>query len=123
MFAMVSMYALFMIELFATRAAYRYIAKISGKSDPISGQTSDLSTKPAPDVEESKVDPTAASGPDETWPSEAHHSHQHSVFSDSSLVGILILEAGIVFHSVFIGLTLAVAGDEFNVVRTKIPCP
>lgn len=32
----------------------------------------------------------------------------------AQLTAILILEFGVIFHSIFIGLTLAVAGDEFN---------
>ncbi|KAI0912923.1 ZIP zinc/iron transport family [Ustulina deusta] len=32
------------------------------------------------------------------------------------MTAIFILEFGVVFHSIFIGLTLAVAGDEFNVL-------
>ncbi|KAI1277565.1 ZIP zinc/iron transport family [Xylaria sp. FL0933] len=34
----------------------------------------------------------------------------------AQLTAIFILEFGVVFHSIFIGLTLAVAGDEFNVL-------
>lgn len=29
------------------------------------------------------------------------------------MTAIFILEFGVIFHSIFIGLTLAVAGDEF----------
>ena len=32
----------------------------------------------------------------------------------AQMTGIFILEFGVVFHSVFVGLTLAVAGEEFN---------
>ena len=32
------------------------------------------------------------------------------------MTAIFILEFGVIFHSVFIGLTLAVAGDNFNVL-------
>lgn len=32
----------------------------------------------------------------------------------AQMTGIFILEFGVIFHSIFIGLTLAVAGDEFN---------
>ncbi|KAI1755334.1 ZIP zinc/iron transport family [Xylaria castorea] len=34
----------------------------------------------------------------------------------AQLTAIFILEFGVVFHSIFIGLTLAVAGDEFNIL-------
>lgn len=32
----------------------------------------------------------------------------------AQMTGIFILEFGVIFHSIFIGLTLAVSGDEFN---------
>lgn len=32
------------------------------------------------------------------------------------MTALFILEFGVIFHSIFIGLTLAVAGDEFNVL-------
>lgn len=60
-------------------------------------------------------------------PGEDHlgHAREHTdieeVYNPSSLedykaqmTAIFILEFGIIFHSVFIGLTLAVAGQEFN---------
>ncbi|EGC48661.1 membrane zinc transporter [Histoplasma capsulatum var. duboisii H88] len=47
-----------------------------------------------------------------------HHSHSHGLPSlvvdySAQLTSIFILEFGIIFHSIFIGLTLAVAGQEF----------
>lgn len=53
------------------------------------------------------------------------HSREHADIEDANnpfsiedykaqMTAIFILEFGIVFHSVFIGLTLAVAGDEFD---------
>ncbi|TVY55928.1 Zinc-regulated transporter 2 [Lachnellula cervina] len=47
------------------------------------------------------------------------HQREHMVDDDhfaAQMTGIFILEFGVVFHSVFIGLTLAVTGDEFNVL-------
>lgn len=58
---------------------------------------------------------------------EDHHGHarEHTDIEDANsplsfedykaqMTAIFILEFGIIFHSVFIGLTLAVAGEEFN---------
>ncbi|GAB1309904.1 high-affinity Zn(2+) transporter zrt1 [Madurella fahalii] len=47
--------------------------------------------------------------------SQAHgHGHGHiSVSTRTDLVNISVLEAGIIFHSLLIGLTLVVAGDSF----------
>ncbi|OJD14368.1 hypothetical protein AJ78_05273 [Emergomyces pasteurianus Ep9510] len=48
-----------------------------------------------------------------------HHQHHHHSLSaliedySAQLTSIFILEFGIIFHSIFIGLTLAVAGEEF----------
>ena len=60
-------------------------------------------------------------------PGEDHlgHAHEHTDIEDANsplsfedykaqMTAIFILEFGIIFHSVFIGLTLAVAGEEFN---------
>ncbi|KAI1489102.1 Zinc/iron permease [Biscogniauxia mediterranea] len=54
---------------------------------------------------------------------EDHLSHQrvhtddgsHTAFA-AQMTGLFILEFGVIFHSIFIGLTLAVAGDEFTVL-------
>lgn len=60
---------------------------------------------------------------DFTYPpgGEDHLGHQrdHLVDDDhfaAQMTAIFILEFGVVFHSVFIGLTLAVAGDNFTVL-------
>ena len=34
----------------------------------------------------------------------------------AQMTAIFILEFGVIFHSIFVGLTLAVAGDEFNIL-------
>ncbi|KAI2466007.1 ZIP zinc/iron transport family [Annulohypoxylon bovei var. microspora] len=46
---------------------------------------------------------------------EHHGDESHSAFA-AQMTGLFILEFGVVFHSIFIGLTLAVAGDEFVVL-------
>ncbi|KAJ3577280.1 hypothetical protein NPX13_g3285 [Xylaria arbuscula] len=50
-----------------------------------------------------------------------HLGHHREHEKDETSIGrqmtaIFILEFGVVFHSIFIGLTLAVAGDEFSVL-------
>ncbi|KAG4431651.1 hypothetical protein IFR05_012874 [Cadophora sp. M221] len=47
------------------------------------------------------------------------HSRSHSDDDEqfaAQMTGLFILEFGVIFHSIFIGLTLAVAGSEFNVL-------
>ncbi|KAK2747368.1 hypothetical protein FQN55_005117 [Onygenales sp. PD_40] len=53
---------------------------------------------------------------EKTASANPHLNHHHSLVEDYSaqLTSIFILEFGIIFHSIFIGLTLAVAGEEFT---------
>ncbi|CZR57101.1 probable ZRT2-Zinc transporter II [Phialocephala subalpina] len=47
------------------------------------------------------------------------HQREHDIDHDhfaAQMTAIFILEFGVIFHSVFIGLTLAVAGSEFTVL-------
>jgi solute carrier family 39 (zinc transporter), member 1/2/3 len=60
---------------------------------------------------------------DFTYPpgGEDHLGHQRDHMTDddhfaAQMTALFILEFGVIFHSIFIGLTLAVAGDEFNVL-------
>ncbi|KAK6949956.1 hypothetical protein Daesc_008279 [Daldinia eschscholtzii] len=46
---------------------------------------------------------------------EHHDNDSYSAFA-AQMTAIFILEFGVIFHSIFIGLTLAVAGDEFTVL-------
>lgn len=52
---------------------------------------------------------------------EHHLAHRHSHQDEgedfaAQMTAIFILEFGVIFHSIFIGLTLAVAGEEFTVL-------
>ncbi len=52
---------------------------------------------------------------------EDHLGHSRSHSDDDEhfavqMTGLFILEFGVIFHSIFIGLTLAVAGSEFTVL-------
>ena len=52
---------------------------------------------------------------------EDHLGHQrdHTISEDhfaAQMTGLFILEFGVLFHSIFIGLTLAVAGENFDVL-------
>jgi len=60
---------------------------------------------------------------DFTYPpgGEDHLGHQRDHMTDeehfaAQMTALFILEFGVIFHSIFIGLTLAVAGKEFNVL-------
>jgi solute carrier family 39 (zinc transporter), member 1/2/3 len=89
-------------------------------------EISTIDGKPAPPG----VEPTATMRPRSRSthaPGEDHlgHARQHNDIEEidnpfsledyrAQMTAIFILEFGIIFHSVFIGLTLAVAGQEFN---------
>ncbi|KAF7862655.1 hypothetical protein EAF04_007528 [Stromatinia cepivora] len=52
---------------------------------------------------------------------EDHLGHQREHHDDddhfaAQMTAIFILEFGVIFHSIFIGLTLAVTGDDFNIL-------
>ncbi|KAH0557179.1 hypothetical protein GP486_005030 [Trichoglossum hirsutum] len=47
-------------------------------------------------------------------------SDSQAEYYAAQLTAILILEFGIIFHSIFIGLTLAVSGKEFNILYVVI---
>jgi zinc transporter 1/2/3 len=54
-------------------------------------------------------------------PGGEHHLDHHKNHSEAQefaaqMTAVFILEFGVIFHSIFIGLTLAVAGDEFVVL-------
>jgi zinc transporter 1/2/3 len=52
---------------------------------------------------------------------EDHLSHMNKHSDDSSqYLTVAILEFGVIFHSVFVGLTLAVAGEEFTTLYVVI---
>ena len=53
------------------------------------------------------------------------HAREHAEASDkedysAQLTAIFILEFGVIFHSIFVGLTLAVAGSEFKTLYVVI---
>ncbi|KAL8717017.1 MAG: hypothetical protein Q9225_005705 [Loekoesia sp. 1 TL-2023] len=43
-----------------------------------------------------------------------HYGIEHVEDYTAQMTAIFILEFGVIFHSIFVGLTLAVAGEEFN---------
>lgn len=97
----------------------------------------DRSTKASLATEQDALDPVSIirsrshNHPTTHAPGEDHlgHARQHTDIEDATedvenplsvedykaqMTAIFILEFGIIFHSIFIGLTLAVAGAEFN---------
>ncbi|KAI9891740.1 MAG: hypothetical protein M1814_002490 [Vezdaea aestivalis] len=105
--ALMTIFALFFIELMAMR----YATFSQGEHDPNATHDKSLDI-----LEDAK-----------NIPGEDHlgHTRDHSA-SDEMVAGIIpetysaqvtaifILEFGVIFHSIFIGLTLAVSGEEFR---------
>lgn len=58
--------------------------------------------------------PSVIQDPDQHHDPEARRQAQEQY--GAQLAGIFILEFGVIFHSIFIGLTLAVSGEEFIVL-------
>ncbi|KAF8243641.1 ZIP zinc/iron transport family [Wilcoxina mikolae CBS 423.85] len=111
--ALISLFALFFVEILAMR-----YATFSTMTSAMELETSAASG----DLEKRKVAAPAA-GSSTSSAAEPHFSHtqDHQEIDDipaesyaSQLTSIFILEFGVVFHSIFIGLTLAVSGNEFN---------
>lgn len=99
----------------------KYVGTGSGEA---SGDNESQDKAKDAEVVNKTEDPVASTNP---YPSHFSHAHEHqdpevigtpAQISDreayiGSLVLVFVLEFGIIFHSVFIGLSLAVAGDEF----------
>jgi len=116
---LMTVFVLFIVELFVMRYSN---VQVDGDEDEHDGRVVDGSK--GSDVE---LDPKNGEGTRSmAQPDGDHFSHarRHNSISEagnsqayerykSQLTAVFILEFGIIFHSVFIGLTLAVSGDEF----------
>jgi zinc transporter 1/2/3 len=126
-FSMISVFSLFLVELFAMRFAHMSFATTDalGRADSVEPILPD-STPP--------VDSTAAILPDHFSP-DANHAHETKPHEspvatlaiaapkerlDARLLGFFILEFGVIFHSVIIGLTLSTTGADFNTLFVVI---
>ena len=123
-----AVFVLFFVELLAMRYA------VFGDDFGADENGHDLSPNPkhshshdvtgSPDRERGSV--SAAAGPHARGSDHLGHSRSHTANELENQAGshvedyaaqitaIFILEFGVVFHSVFVGLTLAVAGEEFK---------
>jgi solute carrier family 39 (zinc transporter), member 1/2/3 len=107
-FSMISVFSLFLVELFAMRIAHMDFAT----TDPL-GADENVSLAidahhPSPGKIESQPAPS---------PTEEINGNKRL---DARLVGFFILEFGVIFHSVIIGLTLSTSGADFNTLFVVI---
>ncbi|KAL8829361.1 MAG: hypothetical protein Q9170_006202 [Blastenia crenularia] len=118
--ALMTVFVLFFTELMAMRYAtfdhdHAAVDKELGNQDPLSGAQRKLSSTSA-----------HAPGEDHLGHNRKHIDHNHDDVAENTygrhvvedyaaqMTAIFILEFGVIFHSIFVGLTLAVAGTEFN---------
>lgn len=118
--ALMTIFILFFVELMAMR--YSSFAEPADHM-PSSGRGK---TAPAgivgnPDLESTMHDPARSVRSRRSshhQPGDDHlgHVRTHAYINDyaAQITAVFILEFGLVFHSIFIGLTLAVAGEEFS---------
>ena len=108
--ALMTVFALFFVELMALRWA-----TLADEASP----------RVAVDESGREIEPNLKDVADESgWGQRSNHqpgmdhlghvrTHTNVDYS-AQLTAVAILEFGVIFHSIFIGLTLAVAGSEFN---------
>jgi len=115
--AMVAVLAIFLVEFGSTRYLAAVDSRIAQNASSTSFDPSDSSSGGKIEQQPNDHDHAAAAG--------NHFGHHHIVpppvegqldrqTAATQKLGVAILEAGIIFHSVFIGLTLAVStGSDF----------
>src|SRR5271170_235510 len=117
-FSMIAVFSLFLVELFAMRFAHMDFATtdaLGGSAGSANGLTVHSHFSPvdveSPDTTQQKVESESATiSPVSTGTTRL----------DARLVGFFILEFGVIFHSVIIGLTLSTTGADFNTLFVVI---
>lgn len=140
---LVTLFLLFFFELMAFRLIDSKLEDANGHSHSHFGEESLYVKKGADDDEEAidsdeqkYVDHEQGNAPAGTNPYPTHFSHatdhqDHEVLGTPAnddtkeqyygqLLSVFVLEFGVIFHSVFVGLTLAVSGDEFKTLYVVI---
>ncbi|KAB5594798.1 Zinc-regulated transporter 1 [Ceratobasidium theobromae] len=113
--AMISVFMVFFVELAAFRWGTAKLDALGVKGYDNHGHAHDSAGRHGAHGPET-ASPTTPSNPEKALTqsdSELGHAHQH-VLTDSALaqiLGVAILESGVVFHSILTGMTLAVDDD------------
>ncbi|KAF2148727.1 putative plasma membrane low affinity zinc ion transporter [Myriangium duriaei CBS 260.36] len=120
--ALMTIFVLFFVELMTMR--YAKFGHSHDLDKSVLPQFSDDESK-APDAGTEETPANALTGGDHLGHSRSHvdneqalDAERHGAFINTEsysaqLTSIFILEFGVIFHSIFIGLTLAVSGSEF----------
>lgn len=124
--ALMSVFTLFFVELMAMRyATFTSFTSEAGAQTTVSGGSSTTTGKSAPAIQPHnhtnqlrfsqtfELEPHLSHLPDHADPESAVVASSTESYA-AQLTSLFILEFGVIFHSVFIGLTLAVSGEEFK---------
>lgn len=123
-FSMIAVFSLFLVELFAMRVAHMQFAT----TDALGADAEDDEDKhehgttygPPPTLEEGKLQNDPTTQTKSTSPPSTANPPKPIKKLDARLVGFFILEFGVIFHSVIIGLTLSTTGADFNTLFVVI---
>ncbi|KAH6916036.1 zinc-regulated transporter 2 [Coprinopsis sp. MPI-PUGE-AT-0042] len=114
---MLSIFALFICEIVAFRWGNAKLAAIGkahdahGHGQEITAHTAHGPETPAQPAQEKAMKQTESSLSDVETADSHHHEFKPDATTTAQIVGVAILEFGVVMHSVLIGLALAVAED------------
>jgi solute carrier family 39 (zinc transporter), member 1/2/3 len=117
---MISVFSLFLIELFAMRVAHMQFATTDAlgsdsEEDEDKHEHGTAYGPPAALLEEGKLKDDLITGQmSSSSPPSTTHSPKPIKKLDARLVGFFVLEFGVIFHSLIIGLTLSTTGTDFN---------
>lgn len=112
---MMSMFALFLTELFAFRIGTAKLEALKVNYDPHGHDLAQAGHHSAHGPEAERIQPQTKEKETDSSDVEAHdeHARAREFYSTTmaQIIGVSILEFGVIFHSVLIGLTLAVDKD------------
>jgi zinc transporter 1/2/3 len=120
--SLMTVFLICFVELMATR--YASVAA-HGTLAPRPSPSQDDLERPAPKSDDHHYVGERPASPAAASPAAASESARGlgggiDLDYTAQLTAVFVLEFGVVFHSVFIGLTLAVAGDEFTTLYTVL---
>lgn len=131
--ALITIFVLFLVELMAMRFSTfshdHTLNHAHNQTHTLSSKSSPTTVHPTADARALSTSSGGGHAPGEDHLSHARGHVDHEVESNkdkpfedyaAAMTAIFILEFGVVFHSIFVGLTLAVAGDEFTTLYIVI---
>ncbi|KII87477.1 hypothetical protein PLICRDRAFT_55431 [Plicaturopsis crispa FD-325 SS-3] len=108
-FVMLSIFSIFFVELIAFRWGTAKLTKLGIHHDPHGHNVGSVAAHgPEPEQEENNISLDDKLGDHE---SQTKHDHHAADVAAGQILGVAILEFGVVLHSLLIGLTLAVDPD------------